>query len=79
MGHTFFFTDIHDKSRVLSRHTMSDEQVLYVIEDPDTPAPQDLKQDTEREVQFMEDYFNRTGETDDVCCMVYGVWCMMYV
>jgi hypothetical protein len=32
-----------------------------VIEDPDDPAPAQLKESTAKELQFMDDYFKRTG------------------
>jgi hypothetical protein len=40
---------------------MSKDQVFYVIEDPNGETPQDLLDFTQRELQFMEDYFKRTG------------------
>lgn len=56
VGHTFFFTDYYDKKKVLARYTMRADQVLYVVEDLSQPAPHELKERTDREVQFSKEY-----------------------
>lgn len=60
-GHVFFFTDAHNKDRVLARHKMQPDVPLYVIEDPLHPAPAALKERTAAELKFHEEYFRRTG------------------
>jgi hypothetical protein len=37
------------------------QQVLYVITDPDKPAPTELLERTTKEINFMAEYLNRTG------------------
>jgi hypothetical protein len=34
---------------------------LIVVEDPLNPAPRELKERTEQELKFMDDYFRKTG------------------
>lgn len=60
-GHVFFFTRKNDKNHVLARHHITNKQVLYLIEDPDYQTPQEYLDLTNREAQFMAEYYNRTG------------------
>lgn len=36
-------------------------QVFYVIEDPSNPPPKELKESTQKELDFMSNYYNQTG------------------
>lgn len=60
-GHTFFFTEHKNKHKVLARHTMDKNKVLYVIEDPNKPAPAMMLDHVQKDNSFREAYFNRTG------------------
>jgi prolyl 4-hydroxylase len=60
-GHEFFFTDYHNKDKVYARFRMHSGQVFYVVEDPNQPAPAELKSQTDREVRFIRDYSEKNG------------------
>jgi prolyl 4-hydroxylase len=60
-GHVFFFTEKANKKNVLAKHTISADQVLYLVKDPKHPADRLILEKTEREEKFMADYLNRTG------------------
>lgn len=60
-GHEFYATYAHDKSIEISRFRISHDKALYIINDELNPASQDIIDETNREVQFMEDYYARTG------------------
>jgi len=62
-GHDFFFTDYVtglNKPEIF-RATMRNDQVMYVVEDFNNPAPDALRQSTYNEANFMDAYLNRTG------------------
>jgi prolyl 4-hydroxylase len=60
-GHVFYFTARGDKSKVFARHTVARDQVLYVVTDPDHPAPKEMLDHLEKEEAFMADYLRRSG------------------
>lgn len=60
-GHVFYFTRVGDKSTVLERAVISKDKVLYIVEDQEDPPPQHLRESTERELRFMQEYKERTG------------------
>lgn len=60
-GHVFFFTEHGDKSRVLARHLVSKDKVLYVIDDSSRPPPEAMRKHQEAEEAYMAEYLARTG------------------
>lgn len=60
-GHVFYFTRVGDKSAVLERAVISKDKVLYLVRDEDDPPPPRLQEATDRELEFMEEYKERTG------------------
>eukprot|EP00600_Ochromonadales_sp_CCMP1393_P008568 CAMPEP_0174962562 /NCGR_PEP_ID=MMETSP0004_2-20121128/4848_1 /TAXON_ID=420556 /ORGANISM="Ochromonas sp., Strain CCMP1393" /LENGTH=438 /DNA_ID=CAMNT_0016211099 /DNA_START=94 /DNA_END=1410 /DNA_ORIENTATION=- len=59
--HEFFFTDFDNKDVEIARVKMRQDQVMYIVEDPNHPAPEELRESTYREADFMKEYLNRTG------------------
>lgn len=60
-GHVFYFTSQADKSIEYARFTMDKEKVVYLVTDPERPAPENLIKLNEDEAKFSEEYYNRTG------------------
>jgi len=54
-GHVFYFTN-QDRSVEYARFTMRQDQVLYVIRDPQHPAPQHMLDHEAKEEKFMAEY-----------------------
>lgn len=70
-GHVFFFTAQNNKLLEYARVTCTEQQVLYLIQDPLNPPALEYLEHAEREEQFRKEYLNRTG-------MVYsGAWCVI--
>lgn len=61
IGHVFYFTEKNNKDKEIARYTMRKEQVLYIIEDPASPPPAELRDQINKELKFIEEYTNRTG------------------
>ena len=62
IGHVFFVTLHDDRSKELTRFTMTKGRVLYVIyDDRDHPPPKDLLDRTNAEVEFMQRYLDTHG------------------
>ena len=66
-GHMFYFTELNDDHTRVANITASVDQVLYIIrsdkpEDADL-VPQDLVEDTRKQQEFMQEYYQRTGNT----------------
>ena len=65
-GHKFYFTELDDDQTRVANITASVDQVLYII-NANTPedqelVPQDLVEDTRKQLEFMKDYYQRTGK-----------------
>jgi prolyl 4-hydroxylase len=60
-GHVFFFTEKGKKDKILARHTVSQDKVLYPVFDPNRPAAQHLLDHLNKEEAFMKEYLERTG------------------
>lgn len=64
-GHVFYFTELEDDHTRVTSITASSERVLYVISsnNPEDAAlvPQELVEDTQKQEEFMREYYQRTG------------------
>jgi len=60
-NHVFYFTEFDNKQNEIARFVMRKDQALYVIDHPLYKAPQELRDSSHRETQFMSEYLNRTG------------------
>lgn len=61
-GHVFYFTEHKQKHKVLVRHTVSPDQVLYIIEDKNRPPPLAMRDHIAREENFMSQYLQKHGK-----------------
>eukprot|EP00596_Hydrurales_sp_CCMP1899_P002164 CAMPEP_0119036466 /NCGR_PEP_ID=MMETSP1177-20130426/4191_1 /TAXON_ID=2985 /ORGANISM="Ochromonas sp, Strain CCMP1899" /LENGTH=495 /DNA_ID=CAMNT_0006996387 /DNA_START=200 /DNA_END=1687 /DNA_ORIENTATION=- len=60
-GHVFFFTERGNKDSKIGWYRMSKDQSTYVIETVDEPPPQEYQEFRSKEIDFHEEYLNRTG------------------
>jgi hypothetical protein len=60
-GHVFFFTDMNDKNKIISRVLITPEKTLYPIEDQLYPASQEIIDQTIAEVKFNEEYLKKNN------------------
>ena len=64
-GHTFYFTELGDDKTRVASITASNDQVLYIITsnkpEDEGVVPQHLIEDSRKQQEFMEDYYQRTG------------------
>jgi hypothetical protein len=61
VGHTFFVTAHGKKNEEIARFSIRADKVLYEIRDKGHDAPKHVLDQFDREIAFMEEYYNRTG------------------
>ena len=60
-GHVFYFTQKGNKNKVIARFKMVKDQYFYVITDKSNPPPSEHQELVNKELKFMEEYYDRTG------------------
>lgn len=60
-GHVFYATYADDKSKVITRLKVSKNQAIYLINDSEFPASQEILDGTNKELEFIQEYLERTG------------------
>lgn len=60
-GHVFYFTQKGNKNNIIARFKMIKNQYFYVISDKNNPPPREHQELVNKELKFMEEYYESTG------------------